>query len=224
MTVLLHPPVYFVNFQQEQFLCACADVVMIERCSHLANFVLKLPEEGERCTLNDLVDKFHPIQKDFRFGWTTISGKELERFNDAVDERSLFLWQTVGQGLSRCHTRHYLFGRTIWGVKGAHTRLGDQQLRLEILEFIDKERRRFEKLRAKFDGGATEPTGRKREPIPEDVRIFVWRRDDGRCMKCGSQENLEYDHIIPCSRGGSNTARNLQLLCEACNRQKSDSI
>jgi 5-methylcytosine-specific restriction endonuclease McrA len=64
----------------------------------------------------------------------------------------------------------------------------------------------------------------QREQIPDDVRIFVWRRDEGRCAKCGSRENLEFDHIIPVSKGGSNTARNIQLLCEKCNREKGDSI
>jgi len=64
----------------------------------------------------------------------------------------------------------------------------------------------------------------KREPIPDDVKVYVWRRDSGRCVKCGSKENLEYDHIIPLSKGGSNTARNIQLLCETCNRAKGDSL
>ncbi len=62
-----------------------------------------------------------------------------------------------------------------------------------------------------------------REPIPEVVRHEVWRRDKGRCVKCGSQERLEFDHIIPVSKGGSSTARNLQLLCEPCNRKKAAS-
>lgn len=61
---------------------------------------------------------------------------------------------------------------------------------------------------------------RDRQPIPDDVRIFVWQRDKGRCVICGSQENLEYDHVIPVSKGGSNTARNIQLLCEKHNRSK----
>jgi len=65
---------------------------------------------------------------------------------------------------------------------------------------------------------------RKREPIPQEVQDAVWRRDGGRCVKCGSQENLEFDHIIPFSKGGSNTVRNLQLLCEKCNREKSNNI
>lgn len=65
---------------------------------------------------------------------------------------------------------------------------------------------------------------RKREPIPQDVQDAVWIRDGGRCVKCGSRENLEFDHIIPFSKGGSNTVRNLQLLCSKCNKEKSNHI
>ena len=56
--------------------------------------------------------------------------------------------------------------------------------------------------------------------IPDDVKVSVWRRDNARCVKCGSNKNLEFDHIIPVSMGGSSTERNLQLLCERCNREK----
>jgi hypothetical protein len=60
--------------------------------------------------------------------------------------------------------------------------------------------------------------------ISTQTKNAVWRRDGGRCIECGSQERLEYDHIIPVSKGGSNTERNIQLLCEKCNRKKSDKI
>lgn len=60
--------------------------------------------------------------------------------------------------------------------------------------------------------------------ISAAVKNAVWRRDHGRCVHCGSQERLEFDHIIPYSRGGSNSYRNIQLLCESCNRRKSASI
>ena len=49
-------------------------------------------------------------------------------------------------------------------------------------------------------------------------------RDGGRCVRCGSQQELQYDHIIPLSRGGADTAENLQLLCAPCARAKGDSI
>ena len=60
--------------------------------------------------------------------------------------------------------------------------------------------------------------------IPSHVKREVWRRDQGKCVECGSQNRLEYDHIIPVSKGGSNTARNVQLLCEQCNRSKGAKI
>lgn len=64
----------------------------------------------------------------------------------------------------------------------------------------------------------------KRETIPQDVMDKVWNRDGGRCAKCGSQENLEFDHIIPFSKGGATTYRNIQLLCKKCNLEKSNRI
>lgn len=66
------------------------------------------------------------------------------------------------------------------------------------------------------------PTGGKSVPreIPQDVKAAVWQRDGGRCKQCGAQEYLEFDHIIPFSRGGASTVNNLQLLCRRCNQKK----
>lgn len=96
-----------------------------------------------------------------------------------------------------------------------------EDVRLLLWDREQKKKRKLERLRKEMLSKHTIEQAR-RERIPEDVRIFVWKRDGGRCVKCGSQENLEFDHIIPVSKGGSNTARNIQLLCETCNRMKSD--
>lgn len=60
--------------------------------------------------------------------------------------------------------------------------------------------------------------------IPEDTRLLVWERDGGKCAKCGATNELQFDHIIPFSLGGSSTSDNLQILCGPCNRTKSNSI
>jgi hypothetical protein len=60
--------------------------------------------------------------------------------------------------------------------------------------------------------------------ISQSVKDKVWNRDEGKCVECGSKEKLEFDHIIPFSKGGANTYRNIQLLCEKCNREKSNNI
>jgi DNA-directed RNA polymerase subunit RPC12/RpoP len=63
-----------------------------------------------------------------------------------------------------------------------------------------------------------------RAPISEAIKSEVYRRDGGRCVKCGSRENLQFDHIIPVSLGGATSPQNLQLLCQQCNLAKGTSI
>jgi len=61
--------------------------------------------------------------------------------------------------------------------------------------------------------------------IPAEVKLEVWKRDGGKCLTCGSSDNLHFDHIIPYSRGGSSlVAKNIQLLCARHNLQKHDQI
>ena len=61
--------------------------------------------------------------------------------------------------------------------------------------------------------------------IPAAVKLEVWKRDKGRCVKCGSRDNLHFDHIIPFSKGGSSlVAENIQLLCARHNLEKRDKI
>jgi HNH endonuclease len=61
---------------------------------------------------------------------------------------------------------------------------------------------------------------RRRMTIPSDVKRAVWERDGGACVTCGSTIDLHYDHIIPHSKGGSDTAHNIQILCVSCNLRK----
>jgi len=61
--------------------------------------------------------------------------------------------------------------------------------------------------------------------IPTPVKLEVWKRDKGQCIKCRSKNNLHFDHIIPYSRGGSSlVAENIQLLCARHNLEKRDKI
>ncbi|MEV0250782.1 TerD family protein [Nocardia sp. NPDC050712] len=64
------------------------------------------------------------------------------------------------------------------------------------------------------------PGQRDSRSISQEVKAEVWQRDGGRCVECGSSHYLEFDHVIPLSRGGATSASNLQILCRACNRVK----
>lgn len=41
-----------------------------------------------------------------------------------------------------------------------------------------------------------------------------------KCEYCGNPDNLSWDHIIPQSKGGPDTADNLILCCKSCNSSK----
>jgi len=52
------------------------------------------------------------------------------------------------------------------------------------------------------------------------VRSIVMERDRYACIYCGSGKQLEADHILPLSRGGSNAFVNLATACRSCNLSK----
>lgn len=59
--------------------------------------------------------------------------------------------------------------------------------------------------------------------IPLSIRVSILHRDGYKCVFCGrnaKQVELEVDHILPFSKGGSNDPNNLQTLCFDCNRGK----
>lgn len=119
----------------------------------------------------------------------------------------------------------YLYIDWIWEIESRTADLyTPQQVRHQLDAAVDKLRKKIERNQSISTIACGQSPTRRREPIPEEVRIYVWRRDLGRCAKCGSDTLLEFDHIIPVSRGGSNTARNIQILCSPCNKSKSDNI
>lgn len=53
-------------------------------------------------------------------------------------------------------------------------------------------------------------------------RQNVFRRDDYKCVYCGTKERLTLDHVIPKSKGGPNSWTNLVTCCGDCNVKKGD--
>lgn len=63
--------------------------------------------------------------------------------------------------------------------------------------------------------------------IPRHIMLQVARRDNNQCQICGKMLrdiDIEFDHIIPRSKGGSSEANNLRVTCFDCNRDKLDKV
>src|SRR5713101_7097575 len=50
----------------------------------------------------------------------------------------------------------------------------------------------------------------RRRVIPTAVKLEVWKRDGGKCVLCGANDDLHFDHDLPYSLGGTSlTAANV---------------
>lgn len=140
----------------------------------------------------------------------------IARIDDAKPEEPMLLdyWKS--------HWRYR--GRTFRVEGGEH--LTEEEIAIRIRHQVLKDTQQLSRMKKEveaFENFSRVPDAR-RERIPGSVRMFVWQRDEGRCVECSSREHLEFDHIIPLVEGGANTERNIQLLCETCNRKKSRNI
>ena len=52
------------------------------------------------------------------------------------------------------------------------------------------------------------------------LRSFIFNKYNNSCVYCGSNSDLEVEHILSKSKGGTNSTRNLTLSCRKCNEKK----
>ena len=114
-----------------------------------------------------------------------------------------------------------------WGI--LYNKYGAQQydtnkLEAEIVSMLEDEditnsRGIYEYL---FDRDERHLSIRK---FSDKIKRAVYERQDKCCAKCGKSfplEKMHADHITPWSKGGHTVIDNCQVLCENCNRIKSD--
>lgn len=54
------------------------------------------------------------------------------------------------------------------------------------------------------------------------TRYNLFKRDNYQCQYCGTKSDLTLDHLIPRSKGGKTTWKNLVTACKRCNARKGD--
>ena len=52
------------------------------------------------------------------------------------------------------------------------------------------------------------------------TRQNIFRRDHHECQYCGASKDLTLDHVVPRSRGGKSSWKNLVTACRRCNAHK----
>ena len=151
--------------------------------------------------------------------WFTFTPERWEKYQSQVDKGVAYVGPYEDESTGDASYYYYCRGR--YYVSAVKMTLDEVPMVLDAgrERTAQSLRNEIERIKAK-----AESMGSSRAPIPESVQVLVWNRDGGKCVKCGSQESLEFDHIIPISKGGGDSARNIQLLCETCNRSKGGRI
>ena len=147
------------------------------------------------------------------------------------------MWRKVRDVVLAHVARFYLFWQSE-RLRAEERRRAKEQLRAQKRQLAEEQRRAneqrwSEKRRQEQEEaiksflelmrGGENRLERHSRSIPQPVKIAVVTRDGGKCRRCGSSQDLQYDRIVPNSRGGSSTdVNNIQLLCGRCNRLKSN--
>lgn len=125
-------------------------------------------------------------------------GRRKRKIRDARRE-----YREAAQQLREASRRRNLFGRRSRAVRRASRRYEEAQARLRKLGVIEE-----------------------RGVYPrnwDSLRRSVYARDRHRCTLCGRKGGrrlaLHAHHIVPLSRGGTNTLDNLATLCGDCHRE-----
>jgi len=173
------------------------------------------PEELEQKESD--IQEMYSYPHNYEITWTKNRSKDI---GQPIDQFT-YEMETESRGRPILLEHYWLYNYTLYK---ALLDLETEELLLLVKEQESKKTKMLEKLRNLIAVSVKLEKAAHRERIPEEVQMFVWRRDGAKCVKCRSQENLEFHDITPLSKGGANTAWNIQLLCEACNRAKLDKI
>ncbi len=138
---------------------------------------------------------------------------DLAAVNAALDEDTPLLWWQRGPHNNPC----YLFGDRVWELKPSELDASKEGIAMVFIDASEKDRQKLNRLSRCNSSTATLSDA---DAIPGALRISVWRRSGGKCAKCGSHKQLDFDHIVPINKGGTNTADNIQLLCGKCRESR----
>lgn len=186
-----------------------------------SNYYYKLTKEGQQGEAEG------KAMTDERYYELTEEGQQIVKGRDDIGDliRTMRGWLEMPDLWEKDHavatvfkmpasTTKFIFKKDITGiiilshnaffeVKGIYSQ---DEAKLLVREKVRKLRSQVDYLKFRQES-SDDNLEYERLPIPEEVRNEVWRRDQAKCTRCKSVFKLEFDHIIPVSRGGSNTAR-----------------
>ncbi len=166
--------------------------------------------------------RYHPIRRPFAILHCNLdlplhtvyafeNDADVAAANAALGKVTPLRWWQNGPSNHPC----YLFGEWIWELKPTELNSSDKGLLLLFETIAEKDRLQRDRLRHDL-AGVTSGSPADEQFISEAVRAAVWRRDGGKCARCGGHDGIDFSIVSPSLRGKTPTAQNVQLLCAKC--------
>ena len=90
----------------------------------------------------------------------------------------------------------------------------------ESIAFLREVKARYEARHGQKPSRPTSPARLVIAANYDAIFMRVGKRDGFHCGACSATSNLQLDHVLPVSCGGSSDDGNLQILCATCNNRK----
>jgi hypothetical protein len=101
--------------------------------------------------------------------------------------------------------------------------LGTEETEQLFREVYGMDEKQIEGWRNQFEHKEPPPWDERKANEYAINRPIALAKNDGNCVYCGKPAD-SVDHIMPRSRGGSDTIDNLAPACMDCNRRKKDKL
>ncbi len=152
------------------------------------------------------------LEKSAQIGGSQPLPQEKERvLSEEHSELRLVISRELRQKLERV--------RCLLGPKALSMSWGELMAAMADLSLQALQDKKFGKRREITTSGkpCIKPQAKKARSLSKIQKWRVWKRDGGVCGNCGSEQNLQVDHVIPVAKGGGAQDGNLRLLCGNCN-------
>lgn len=133
---------------------------------------------------------------------------DLKDVNDALDRVTPLRWWQDGPMNHPC----YLFGDCVWELKLTEVEASDKGLTLLFDRMGEQDKLQRDRLQNELAAARSSVDGF----IPEIVRAAVWRRDGGKCARCGGHNDVDFCISTPPAPGHAPAPQNVQLFCARC--------
>lgn len=161
-------------------------------------FVLTREERKSSAEEHNIIEPLKPIKKEYI---KPIELKAMRLFR-GYDEREMA--NKIGSSL-----------RSLVSYEKHKALEYIQKMYIEELSIKESELKR---IRAALNGKVKKIEFER--DIPNVIKKDVFKRDEGKCTRCDSKQNLHYHHIKRFSEGGLHHVANIELLCVACHAEE----